>query len=355
LVFKLQARGLSPLGEQSQSIGGNVMAILLSRRAVVAGLGLSSAAMSGGIRSTAANTWPLRPINVIMPLQAGSASDIAVRIAGEAIGQRLGQNLIVENVTGAAGLIGASRAARATPDGYTLGAFNNSILTILPNVRAKKPDFDPFDSFLPIAGVANIPTYLGVHKSLPVKDVPEFIAYLKVKNGEVTCATGGPGSPQHLATEMFMAMTGTKMTQVPYRGATAAATDLAGGHASVMFIARSLYLPFEDSGNIRLIGFCGPERFAASKDLPTLHEQGVTGYDYSSWLGFFAIKGTDAAIVDKLRTETGKVLSEPSVADRLTKAGLEPWFKDHTALSTVMKTDDERWKQVVKIANLSLD
>jgi tripartite-type tricarboxylate transporter receptor subunit TctC len=330
------------------------MTHLISRRALLGsvGAGVAASALPPAARAQA---WPTRPINVIMPLQAGSASDIAVRIAGEAIGQQLGQNLVVENVTGAAGLLGASRAARATPDGYTLGAFNNSILTILPNVRAKKPDFNPFDSFIPIAGVANIPTYLGVHQSVPVKTVPELIAFLKAKDGAVTCATGGVGSPQHLATEMFMAMTGTKMTQVPYRGATAAATDLAGGHAQVMFIARSLYLPFETTGNIRLIGFCGPERFAASKDIPTLDEQGVKGYDYSSWLGFFAVRGTEAAIVQRLRTDAAKVLAMPAIADKLDKAGLEPWFKDHAQLAAVMKADDERWKQVVKLANLSLE
>jgi tripartite-type tricarboxylate transporter receptor subunit TctC len=324
-----------------------------SRRDVMARLGASALVLTNGSGGHA-STWPQRPINVIVPLQAGSASDIAVRIAGEAIGQKLGQNLVVENVTGAAGLIGASRAARAQPDGYTLGAFNNSILTIMPNIRSRKPDFDPFADFLPIVGVANIPTYLGVHKSVPATTVTEFIAYLKSKNGEVTCATGGPGSPQHLAAEMFMALTGTKMTQVPYRGATAAATDLAGGHSQVMFIARSLYLPFEQSDAIRLIGFCGPERLAASKDVPTLHEQGVTGYDYSSWLGYFAIKGTPPDIVERLRKDSFAVLTD-AIADKLTKAGLDPWFKNNTQLAEIMKADDIRWKQVIRTANLSLD
>lgn len=327
----------------------------LSRRAALGCIGLGGVGFAGGLSPARASSWPTRAINVVMPLQAGSASDIAVRIAGEALGQRLGQNLVVENIAGAAGLIGASRAARAAPDGYTLGALNNSILTILPNVRAKKPDFDAFDSFLPIAGVANIPTYLAVHASLPVKTVPEFIAYLTQKKGEVTCATGGPGSPQHLATEMFMAMTGTSMTQVAYRGATAAATDLAGGHAQVMFIARSLYLPFEQGGTVRLIGFCGPQRLAASRDVPTLQEQGVAGYDYSSWLGFFAVKGTDPAIVERLRAEAAHVLGDAAVSDRLDKAGLEPWFKDHAQLAAVMKADDERWKAVVKLTNLRLE
>ncbi len=341
------------MGPNSVVIEGEGEMVTSSRRDILVGLGASAMVMAA-CSGSRASTWPQRPINVIMPLQAGSASDIAVRIAGEVIGQRLGQNLVIENVTGAAGLLGATRAARAQPDGYTLGAFNNSILTIMPNIRAKKPDFDPFADFLPIVGVANIPTYLGVHKSVPATTVTELIAYLKSKNGEVTCATGGPGSPQHLAAEMFMALTGTKMTQVPYRGATAAATDLAGGHSQVMFIAHSLYLPFEQTGNIRLLGFCGPARSAALPDMATLDEQGIKGFDYSSWLGFFAIKGTPVDIVERLRKDAFAVLTG-TIVDKLTKAGLEPWFKDNTQLAQIMKADDIRWKQVIKTANLSLD
>lgn len=326
----------------------------LSRREAIGAIGASTVALAG-LSPARASTWPTRAINVIMPLQAGSASDVAVRIAGDAIGQRLKHNLVVENVTGAAGLIGATRAARAAPDGYTLAALNNSILTILPNVRAKKPDFDPFESFVPIVGVANIPTYLGVHKSLPVNNVQELIAYLKAKDGDVTCATGGVGSPQHFATEMFMAMTGVSVRQVPYRGAAAAATDLAGGHAQMMFIARSLYVPFEPSGAIRLIGFCGPKRSQDTPQLTTLDEQGVSGYDYSSWVGYFSVRGTAPAIIDRLRQEAGAALADPALQAKLVASGLENWFQDHEALAAVIREDDVRWRKVVKATNLSID
>src|SRR5687768_7479642 len=190
-----------------------------------------------------AQDYPEKPVQIVLPLQVGSASDIAVRVFAERLSDALKQSFVVENVTGAAGLIGADRLAKARPDGYTLAALNNSILTILPNIQKDRVKFDPFVDFVPIHGVATIPTLLGVHESMPVKNVMELVALAKSKAGELNYATGGPGSPQHLAGEMFMAMTGTPMTQVPYKGATAAAAGLAAGQVHVMFISHTIALP----------------------------------------------------------------------------------------------------------------
>lgn len=320
--------------------------IILTRRCFAAGVAASSAGFSRQGWAQSAAEWPSRPVTVIMPLQAGSASDIAVRFIAEAITQNSGIRFTVENVTGAAGMIGAGRAAGAAPDGYTLGAFNNSILTILPNVQKGRPlAFDPFTSFVPVCGIATIPTFLGVHKDVPVRSVPELIAYAKQKNGELNYASGGGGSPQHLATEMFMAMSGARMTQVAYRGATAAATDLAGGHVQVMFIAHSLALPFLDDGNIRFIGYGGPERHDAFLQIPTVAEQGVPGYDYSSWIALFAVKGTPEPVLARLRAEGAKALAEAGLRDRLAKAGLSLWAKDPNGVAQAVREDDARWKK----------
>ena len=205
--------------------------------------------------SLSAQEYPEKPIHVVLPLQVGSASDVAVRVFAERLGEALRQPLVVENVTGAAGLIGAERLAKSRPDGYTLAALNNSILTILPNIQRERVKFNPFDDFVPVHGIATIPTLLGVHETLPVRNVQELIDLAKTKPGELNYATGGPGSPQHLAGEMFMAMAGIRMTQVPYKGATAAAAGLASGQTHVMFIAHSLALPFLPSGKVRPIAF----------------------------------------------------------------------------------------------------
>jgi tripartite-type tricarboxylate transporter receptor subunit TctC len=329
------------------------MSIFLSRRTTLLGIGAST--VVGSYPVAAQDAYPSRPIMGILPLQAGSASDVAVRFVTEKLGPALGQNVTIENVTGAAGLVGAERAAKATPDGYTLAALNNSILTIMPNILKKKLVFDPLADFLPIGGIATIPTFLAVHKDVPVKTYAEFKAYLAANEGKVNYASGGPGSPQHLATEMFMAMSGLKMTQVAYRGASAAANDLAGGHVQAMFIALSLALPFlQGDPTVRLLAFCGPERHPDHPDVPTLNEQGVKGYDYSSWIALFALKGTPELIVARLRRDLATVLADPEIGLRMRRVGLGPWFKGPDDVAKAIREDDARWKDVVKTANITL-
>ena len=303
--------------------------------------------------SAFAQEYPEKPVMIVLPLQVGSASDVAVRMFAERLGEGLKQPFVVENVTGAAGLIGAERVSKARPDGYTLAALNNSILTILPNIQRERVKFNPFDDFVPVHGIANIPTLLSVHESVPVRNVAELVALAKRKPGELNYATGGLGSPQHLAGEMFMAMSGVRMTQVPYKGATAATAGLAGGQTHVMFIAHSLALPFLSSGKIRPIAFAGGKRSPAFPDLPTVAEAGVPGYDYSSWIGLFAPKGTPPAVLARLRSESAKAL--PGLKDRLEKAGLELWALPPTELPGVIKEDHARWARVVREANIKAE
>ncbi|MFZ2739495.1 MAG: tripartite tricarboxylate transporter substrate binding protein [Burkholderiaceae bacterium] len=307
-------------------------------------------AMAGAALGQAA--YPDKPIQIILPLQAGSASDVAVRFVSERLTESLKQAVTVENVTGAAGQIGVDRLLKAKPDGYTLAALNNSILTILPNIQKGKVRFDPFADFIPIAGIATIPTLLGVNKDLPVKNVQELIALAKSKPDLLNYSSGGAGSPQHLATEMFMAMSGVKLTHVPYKGAQAAATDLAAGQVQVMFIAHSLALPHLPSGRVRPIAFAGGTRSAAFPDLPTVAEGGVAGYDYASWIALFAPRGTPDEVVARLRAELPKLLARPEIAQKFTAAGLELWSLPHDKLMQATRDDYARWQQVVKTANI---
>jgi tripartite-type tricarboxylate transporter receptor subunit TctC len=316
---------------------------------------LSAALLLGALAAPAAaqDTYPSRPIQVVLPLQVGSASDIAVRFVAERLTERLGQNVVVENATGAGGLIGANRLAQARPDGYTLAALNNSILTILPQIKPKEAKFDPFADFVPIRGLANIPTFLGVPKDLPVASVQELIAAAKAQPGALNYATGGPGSPQHLATEMFQEMAGVKLTHVPYKGATAAAADLAAGRVQVMFIAHSLALPHLPAERVKLIAFAGAERSKALPNLPTVAESGVPGYDYASWIALFAIKGTPPEIVARLREAAAKAMAAHGLAERFAKSGLEIWDTPADRLAAVAREDWTRWGRVVKAAGLA--
>ncbi len=302
-----------------------------------------------------AQGYPEKPVQIVLPLQVGSASDIAVRVVAERMAEAMKQPLVVENVTGAAGIIGADRVAKARPDGYTLAALNNSILTILPNIQRERVKFNPFDDFVPIHGIATIPTLLGVSETLNVRSVQELVAYAKARPGELNYATGGPGSPQHLAGEMFMAMSGIRMTQVPYKGATAAAAGLAGGQTQVMFIAHTLALPYLPSGRVRPIAFAGGKRSAAFPELPTVAEAGVPGYDYSSWIALFAPKGTPPAVLARLRAESASAVGIPSIKERLEKSGLELWAVPAEELTGIMREDNARWVKVVREANIKAD
>jgi tripartite-type tricarboxylate transporter receptor subunit TctC len=318
----------------------------MKRLALVALLALPALAAAQDL------AYPERPVQVVLPLQVGSASDIAVRVFAERLGEAMKQAFVVENVPGAAGLIGADRLVKARPDGYTLAALNNSILTILPNIQRDKVKFNAFEDFVPIHGIANIPTLLGVHEGLPVKNVRDLIALAKAKPGELNFSTGGPGSPQHLATAMFMSMAGITMTQVPYKGATQAAAGLASGQVQVMFIAHSLALPYLPSGKVRPIAFAGGKRSAAFPDLPTVAESGVPGYDYASWIALFAPKGTPPGVLTKLRSESAKILAQPDIRERLAKSGLELWATPPSEMPTVVREDFARWERVVREANI---
>jgi tripartite-type tricarboxylate transporter receptor subunit TctC len=302
-----------------------------------------------------AQGYPEKPINVILPLQAGSASDVAVRIVAERMAQSMKQGMVIENVTGASGLIGTERLVKARPDGYTLAALNNSILTILPNIQKDKVKFDPHTDFIPLGGLANIPTLLGVSGELSIKSVKELIDLARAKPGSLNYASGGPGSPQHLATEMFMAMSGVKLTHIPYKGATQAAAGLAGAQVQVMFIAHSLALPFLDSGKVRPIAFAGGERSAAFPNLATVAESGVPGYDYSSWIALFAPRGTPADIVARLRREVQAATAIAEVRERMAKSGLELWAVNAERLPQVIRDDFARWEKVVKTGNIKAE
>ena len=318
-------------------------------------LALLAALFAAGRVLAQETPYPERPVQVVLPLQVGSASDIAVRLFTDRLGEALKQAFVVENVTGAAGLIGAERLAKSRPDGYTLAALNNSILTILPNIQRERVKFNPFEDFIAIHGIASIPTLLGVHEALPVRNVQELIALAKLKPGELNYATGGPGSPQHLAGEMFMSMAGIRMTQVPYKGATAAAAGLASGQTQVMFIAHSLALPYLPSGKVRPIAFAGGRRGVAFPDLPTVAESGVPGYDYSSWIALFAPRGTPPAVVARLRSESAKSLAQPALAERLAKSGLELWPIPGEQMPAVVREDHARWERVVRTASIKAE
>ena len=291
--------------------------------------------------------YPAKPILVIVPLAAASASDVAVRTLTERLSTVLKQQIVVENQPGAAGRIGTERAAKAAPDGYTLTALNSSIMTTLPHVY-EKIAYDSFQSFVPITMLVTIPTVLIVHPSLPVKSVKELVAFAKARPDQLLFSSGGVGSPQHLAMEMFKTTVRAGLTHVPYKGAVPATTDLIGGHVQVMFNGLSFPLPYVRSGRLRALAMTGTKRTQLLPDIPTMQEAGISGYVYEQWLGLFAPARTPPEIINRLYAESVKILSSQDVRDRLLQQALEPQGGAPEDVTNVLRDDFPRMAKIIK-------
>ena len=270
----------------------------------------------------------------------------------ERLSQKLGQGFAVDNVAAAAGLVGLDRLSRARVDGSVVAALNNSIMTILPHLQARNLKIDPLKEFVPLAGIANIPTFFAVPASSPILTIADLIKRARDPQQRITYASGGVGSPQHLASEMFKAFAGVELTHVPFRGASQATLAVASGEVDMMSMALSLAQPFLQDNKVRLIGYCGPQRHAQFRDIPTLQEQGVKGYDYSSWIGLFFHKDVPADIVSTLAREAQAIGEDREFQVQLIRSGLEPWPKSAAELGRIVQVDHARWKQIIEQARI---
>lgn len=323
----------------------------MQRRDVVRS-GIATVCSALWMPSAFSQKYPTGSVTVVLPLQAGSASDVAVRHLTERLSTRFGTGFVVENVAAAAGLVGLDRLSRARPDGQTVAALNNSIVTILPHLQPQNIKVDTRRDFLPVAGIANIPTFFAVPKASPIKTIGDLIARARKEPDRVTYSSGGVGSPQHLATEMFKSFTGTKLVHVPYRGASQAALAVASGEVDVMSMALSLAQPFLPDERVRLIGYCGAERHSQFRDVPTLQEQGVSNYDYSSWIGLFLHKDVSPDVLATLRQETQAIVNDRAFQAQLIRSGMDPWPRSASELSRIVADDYQRWQKIIQEANI---
>jgi tripartite-type tricarboxylate transporter receptor subunit TctC len=282
-----------------------------------------AAALAGAATAIRAQPdYPSRNITVVVPLQAGTASDLVARVLAQNFAARTGKQMTVENVAGGGGGTGALRVARAEPDGYTLGAFNNGIHTILPFTGTRLA-FDPFRDFAPITLLARFPSVLIVNPALPVSSLRDLLALARSKPGKLNYASVGVGSPQHLAMEQLKADAGIDMVHVPYRGGPQATQAVATGEVDAFWIATSVALPFIHAGTVRALAVGESTRTDALPDVPTVDEAGVKGYRYSPTLALFAPKGTAPAALAYLQREIATSLAEPEVIGTLERAGLK--------------------------------
>ncbi|MEJ6023122.1 Bug family tripartite tricarboxylate transporter substrate binding protein [Ramlibacter sp. PS4R-6] len=271
----------------------------------------------------AQSAYPTKPIKVIVPLAAGSAVDNAARIVTEKMARNMGVGIVIENQPGAAGLIGAGNVAKAAPDGYTLGGFNDSIMTMVPNMTPKMP-WDITKDFEPISLVATVEWGLVVNAQAPEKTAADLIAAAKKEPGKINYGSGGNGSPQHIAMALLASQAGIQMQHVPYKGATQAAVGVGAGEVLTAMQGISTVKSLIQAGKVRLIGVTTPRRMAQFPDVPTVGESGLPGFEFNSWFALMAPAGTPKEITARLAQEVKKALEDPEVKAKLDAQGLTP-------------------------------
>jgi len=296
-------------------------------------------------------TYPSRPIRMVVPLAAGSAVDVAARRLAQKMAANMGQNIVVENIVGAAGIIGAGQVAKAAPDGYTIGGFNDSIVTMVPNLNKNMP-FDTVRDFAHISQVATIEFSVAVAPNSPYKTLADVIAAAKASPGKLTYGSGGIGSPQHMAGALFASHTGIDIKHIPYRGASQAAQGAAAGEVDLNFNGIATVSSLVKAGKLRLIGVMRNMRHPEFPSSPTLTESGVTGFDYSTWFLLSSPRGTPPEIVNRLHAEVVKALADEDIQQRFAGLGLRPDGTNPTQVSERVRNQLLRYKKAVEDNNI---
>jgi tripartite-type tricarboxylate transporter receptor subunit TctC len=317
-------------------------------------MGLATLASFGAAPAWAQQAYPNKPIKLIVPLAAGSAVDNAARIVMQKMAVSMGQGIAIENQAGAAGLIGADRVAKSAPDGYTLGGFNDSIMTMLPNLQAKMP-WDILRDFEPISLVATVEWGLVVPVDSPIKTAADLIAAARQAPSKINYGSGGNGSPQHIAMALFASQAGVQLTHVPYKGATQAAVGVAGKEVDVAFQGIATVNALVKGGKLRLIAVTTPRRLAQFPDVPTVGESGLSGFEFNSWFALMAPANTPKPIVKQLHQEVSKALGDTAVREQLMGLGLTPRGTSPEELATALRAQLARYEALIKQANISVD
>jgi tripartite-type tricarboxylate transporter receptor subunit TctC len=302
------------------------------------------------VSQSTAQSYPARALRIIVPSSTGSATDYVARLVAPPLAERIGQQVVVENRAGAGTMLGGETVARAAPDGYTLLA-GLSTLAINPAMY-KKMAYDAQKDFAPITQMTSIANLFVVHPSLPVKSVKDLIALAKAKPDEIPYASSGTGTNPHLTVELFLAMTGTRMLHVPYKGPGPGVIDLLGGRMWAMAPSTVAVLPHVRSGRLRALGVSTLKRASVLPDIPTIAEGGVPGYESVQWLGLLAPAGTPNEIVARLHRETVAVLQTAEFRGRVAKEGVEVVTSSPAEFAAYIRDETTKWAKVVKSAGI---
>ena len=301
--------------------------------------------------TTLAQTWPNKPVRIIVPYPPGGVGDTFTRSLAQQLSERLGQPVLIENKPGASQIIGAELAAKAAPDGYTL--FLGSVTSLAINVRSqKKLPYDPVRDFAPVSLCFASPLYLVVNPTLPASSVAELIALARAKPGQLTFASVGQGGSLHLAGELFKSMTGVDMTHIPYKGSAPALADVMGGQVSMIFDVGVSALPQVRAGKLRALAITAGRRSEGTPEYPTIAEAGVPGYEASIWFGIVAPAGTPAPVVARLSREIAQIVRTPAIRERFVPLGLDLIGGTPEEFAATMRSEIPKWARVLQDARV---
>jgi tripartite-type tricarboxylate transporter receptor subunit TctC len=316
-------------------------------------MGLGALAVSLFAQDAAAQTYPTRPVRIVVPFAAGGPADNYARFLSQRLQETMGQSFVVDNKPGGGSVIGTDIVAKSAPDGYTLLLMSNTHTvneTLLPN--------KPFALTRDFAGVAPInysDLVLVSNPSLPANNVKELLALAKSRPGKLNYASSGPGTPYHMAGELFKSMSGVFLVHIPYRGSSGARTDVIGGQVDLMFDAVTTMAEQVKSGKVKAIATTGMQRSTVLPDVPTVHEAGVPNYEATIWLGLIAPKATPRAVIDRLNEAVSKISSQPDVRQQWGRQGATPLVMTPAAFDKYIQDDIVKWSRVIKSANIKAE
>lgn len=313
---------------------------------LVAMLAVGATALVAATPSCADDAYPTKPITIVLPQPAGGAVDLIARTLADRLSEQMKEPVIVENKPGANGGLAAGQVLRSTPDGYTLFLAVDTNLVVNPNLYPNL-GYEPFRDFIPISILAQLDLVLVANPAVPANNVKELIALAKAEPGKLNYAAIGLGTQQHLGMELFKLMTGTKITQINYRGTAPATTDLLSGVVQVMFTGPQAANAYKASGKLKVFATAGDKRNPIMPDVPTVEEAGVPGYRLTGWFGLLAPAKTPKAIVSRLTAEVQKAVHDPKFTSRLTAQGMEVVGSTSEAMLTRMQADTKKWLDVI--------
>jgi tripartite-type tricarboxylate transporter receptor subunit TctC len=310
--------------------------------------------VAGVAAGAGAQSYPTKPVRLIVPYPPGGATDVLSRTVGQKLAESLRQQFVIDNRSGASGILGLELAAKSVPDGHTIAMGQASNLAINLALMGKLP-YDPVRDFAPISLVATSHSMLVVHPSLPVHSIKDLVALAKARPGAINFASAGRGSPGHILTERFKKAASIDMVHVPYKGANPALNDVVAGHVQLYFTSPISAQPFVQAGRLRRIATAGAKRSPAMPELPTIAESGYPEIESTSWWGLIAPAAVPREIIDRLGAETARILNTPDVKERLVSQGAEPAGTTPDQFAAFIKSEIVKWARMVKETGVKLE